>query len=293
MTFNEDVRADTGRVRRSRGARGAAIGGGLGGGALLVAVVISLLTGQDVTGLLGGGQAAPGEQIADGFDHCQTGADANEQTDCRMLYTADALDQFWEPVLPEQTGVEYEMPGFEVFEGSVASGCGNATSAVGPFYCPPDASVFLDIGFFDQLESQLGAENAPLAQMYIVAHEWGHHIQNQLGTMDSIDRQDAGPESDGVKLELQADCYAGLWVGHAATVVDPESGDTFIQPPTREQVNDALDAAGAVGDDRIQAGAGQQVNPESWTHGSAEQRQQWFVTGYEQGTVAACDTFAS
>lgn len=292
MTFNKDVRADTGRVTRSRGRRGAAIGGGLGGGAVLVVLVISLLTGQDLSGLLGGGQAAPGEQVTGGFEHCRTGADANEHTDCRMLYTADALDQFWGPTLPAETGIEYVMPGFEVFETSVATGCGTATSAVGPFYCPTDSSVYLDIAFFDQLQTRLGAENAPLAQMYIVAHEWGHHIQNQQGIMAAIDRQGTGPDSDGVRLELQADCYAGLWVGHAATVVDPDSGSTFIQPPTREQVNDALDAAAAVGDDRIQAGAGQDVNPEAWTHGSAEQRQQWFTTGYEQGTVAACDTFA-
>ncbi|WP_454777903.1 KPN_02809 family neutral zinc metallopeptidase [Georgenia muralis] len=290
MSFNKDVRADTGRVRSSRGGKGAAVGGGLG----LVALLIYMFTGVDLSGVLGGGG---GEQTQEegtqDFSHCQSGEDANEFTDCRMIYTADALDQYWGAALPEQADIEYQMPGFELFENSVSTGCGNATSAVGPFYCPPDASVFLDMGFFDQLESQLGAENAPLAQMYIVAHEWGHHIQNQQGTMSTIDRQGTGPESDGVRLELQADCYAGMWVGQAATVVDPDSGATFLEPPTRDQVNDALDAAAAVGDDRIQAGAGQEVDPHTWTHGSAEQRQRWFVTGYEQGSMAACDTFAT
>jgi predicted metalloprotease len=292
VSFNEGVRADTSRVRRSRGGRGAAIGGGTG----VLVLLVYLFTGADLSGVVGGGGAAQpvGPAIVgEGFEHCQTGADANRYTDCRMVFTADALDQYWGAALPEQTGVAYQMPAFEIFESAVSTGCGNATSAVGPFYCPPDASVYLDIGFFDQLESQLGAENAPLAQMYIVAHEWGHHIQNQLGTMDAIDRQGTGPTSDGVRLELQADCYAGLWVGHAASIVDPDSGERFLRPPTQEQVADALDAAAAVGDDRIQAGAGREVDPESWTHGSAEQRQRWFTAGYTEGTVAACDTFAA
>ncbi|WP_127571717.1 neutral zinc metallopeptidase [Georgenia faecalis] len=291
MSFNDGVRADPGRVRRSRGTRGTR-GAAVGGGAGVLVLLVYLFTGADLSGLVDGGAGggAPATEGA-GFEHCRTAADANADTDCRMVYTADALDQYWVAALPEATGTAYEMPGFEVFTGSVSTGCGNATSAVGPFYCPPDASVFLDTGFFDQLETQLGAENAPLAQMYIVAHEWGHHIQNQLGTMDAIDRQGTGPESDGVRLELQADCYAGLWVGHASSVVDPDSGETFLAPPTDAQVADALDAAAAVGDDRIQAGAGQQVDPESWTHGSAEQRQRWFTAGYSGGTVAACDTF--
>ncbi|GAA1637305.1 KPN_02809 family neutral zinc metallopeptidase [Georgenia ruanii] len=286
MTFNDDVRADTSRVRRG-GGKGIAVGGGAG----LVALLVLLFTGQDISRFLPGGQqtAAPAQDFA----HCVTGADANRYTDCRMVYTADALDQYWLAALPEQGGVQYREPTFQLFEGQVATGCGSATSAVGPFYCPPDESVYLDLGFFDQLETQLGAENAPLAQEYIVAHEWGHHIQNQLGTMATIDQRSTGPQSDGVRLELQADCYAGLWVGHAASVVDPDSGQTFLQPPTPEQIGDALDAAAAVGDDRIQAGAGQQVNPESWTHGSSEQRVRWFTTGYEQGTLAACDTFAA
>ncbi|WP_448071824.1 KPN_02809 family neutral zinc metallopeptidase [Georgenia yuyongxinii] len=287
MTFNEGVRADTGRVRRSRGGRGAAVGGGAG----LLALLIYLITGQNLGGLLGGAEQPTQQPVSS--ESCRTGADANESTECRMVYTAEGLDEYWVAALPDQAGIAYAAPGFEIFDQSVSTGCGDATSAVGPFYCPTDTSVYLDIGFFDQLESQLGAENAPLAQMYIVAHEFGHHIQNQQGTMATIDRQGTGPQSDGVRLELQADCYAGMWLGQAANVVDPDSGETLIQPPTREQVGDAIDAAAAVGDDRIQAGAGQQVIPETWTHGAAEQRVRWFLQGYEQGTVAACDTFGA
>jgi len=269
-----------------------AIGGGLGGGGLILVLAIMLLTGQNPAELLDGGTSQGGSEPGMDLSHCETGADANEHTECRMVLTADALDVYWEGTMAEQTRQEYVMPGFEIFTGSVATGCGSATSAVGPFYCPADSSVYLDLDFFGQLESQLGATNAPLAQMYIVAHEWGHHTQSSLGTMASADRQDTGPESDAVRLELQADCYAGMFVGAAAGTVDPDSGETFLREPTRDEVASALEAAAAVGDDRIHQGAGQEVSPHTWTHGSAEQRTRWFTTGYEQGTLQACDTFA-
>jgi predicted metalloprotease len=278
-------------VRTSRGGKGAAVGGGAG----IIVLLIYLFTGADLSGVVGGGGEPAAPEAGQSLEHCQTGADANEYVECRMVAGAESLDAFWETALPEQAGIEYQMPGFEIFEESVATDCGNATSAVGPFYCPPGASVYLDTGFFDQLETQLGAENAPLAQLYIVGHEWGHHISNQQGIMDQMGRQDTGPESDGVRLELQADCYAGMWLAHAANTPDPNSENNapLLKAPTQEQLTDALDAAAAVGDDRIQESAGQEVNPEAWTHGSAEQRMRWFTTGYEQGTVAACDTFAT
>ena len=271
-----------------------AIGGGLGGGGLIVVLAIMLLTGQNPLSLLGGGGETQQGGAEPGVDrsHCQTGADANAHAECRMVFTADALDVYWEEVMAEQTTRQYEMPGFEIFTSSVSTACGTASSAVGPFYCPGDASVYLDLGFFDQLETQLGAQNAPLAQMYIVGHEWGHHAQHALGTMASADRQDTGPSGDAVRLELQADCYAGMFIGAAATTVDPDSGEVFLQQPTEAEVRTALDAAAAVGDDRIQAGAGQEVQPHTWTHGSAEQRMTWFATGYEQGSLQTCDTFA-
>jgi predicted metalloprotease len=291
MTFNEGGRINSGRVHTSRGGKGIAVGGGAG----ILVLLVYLFTGQNISGLVGDGGESSQQESGVSLDHCQTGADANRYVECRMVAGAESLDAFWQTALPEQAGVNYRPPAFEVFQDSVATGCGNATSAVGPFYCPPDESVYLDTGFFDQLETQLGAENAPLAQLYIVGHEWGHHISNQQGIMNAVDRQDTGPTSDGVRLELQADCYAGMWLSHAATVPDPDSPDgaPLLEQPTTEQVSDALDAAAAVGDDRIQAGAGQEVNPEAWTHGSAEQRMRWFTTGYEQGSLAACDTFSA
>ncbi len=290
MTFNDDVRS-SGRVQR--GGRGGMVAGGVGGLGL-VGLVLFLLTGN--TGFLdgGGGQAAPQQQQPQTSQTLDcTGEMANQDVECRMELSADALDQYWDAALPQQAGIEYSMPGFTVFSQSVNTGCGQASSAVGPFYCPPDASVFLDTNFFQVLETQLGAENAPLAQIYIVAHEWGHHIQNQTGAMGQANRQDTGPLSDGVRLELQADCYAGMFVGEAASTVDPDTGTTFLVPPTREEVQSALDAAAAVGDDHIQSQSGQVTNPESWTHGSSESRMNWFATGYEQGSMQACDTFAT
>jgi hypothetical protein len=153
---------------------------------------------------------------------------------------------------------------------------------VGPFYCPLDQTIYIDLGFYDDLETRFGAEGGPLAEMYVIAHEYGHHVQNLLGSLDA--GRDAGAERGAVRTELQADCYAGVWVGNAV-----DTG--FLQPITREQLDQALDAAAAIGDDRIQERMQGQVDPHTWTHGSAEQRQEWFVTGYENGSADACDTF--
>jgi len=176
---------------------------------------------------------------------------------------------------------------------STTSGCGQASSTTGPFYCPPDQSIYLDRTFYDLLQSRFGASDGPLAEEYVTAHEYGHHIQAVTGVMDQADRSAQGASSDSVKVELQADCYAGMWVGAAATTVDPDTGTTFLEPITAEQLADALSAAEAVGDDHIQEASGGQVDPHTWTHGSSEQRQQWFTTGYEQGTLVACDTLAA
>jgi predicted metalloprotease len=176
-----------------------------------------------------------------------------------------------------------------LFSDATGTGCGNATSATGPFYCPTDESIYVDTGFFDELRNQFGASGGPLAEMYVVAHEWGHHIQNVLGTMNNLDLRDTGPTSDSVRLELQADCYGGSWAKDASTVPD-SSGVPFLQPITKQQIDDALNAASVIGDDRIQSQATGQVNPETWTHGSSAQRQKWFSIGFEQGPNA-CQTF--
>jgi putative metalloprotease len=174
----------------------------------------------------------------------------------------------------------------------VSTACGNASSAVGPFYCPGDSTVYLDMSFFSQMESTLGATDTPLAEEYIVAHEFGHHIQNLLGVMKRADRAGAGATSDSVRVELQADCYAGVWVHYAATTADPDTGTPFLVEPTRAEVQTALDAVAAVGDDHIQQRSGSGVDSDTWTHGSSEQRVRWFTTGMDSGSLAQCDTFA-
>ena len=201
-----------------------------------------------------------------------------------MVGAATSLDDFWSDAVQG-----YVQPELVLFTGSVETACGAASSAVGPFYCPPDQTVYLDTAFYTDLRERFGASGGPLAQLYVVAHEWGHHIQNITGIMDGLDLQTAGESSDGVRLELQADCFAGAWVGAATTTVDAE-GRPFLEPVTRDQIADALSAAGAVGDDNIQESTTGQVQPETWTHGSSEQRQRWFIAGLEEG-VTACDTF--
>lgn len=284
MTFNDNARSGGGRVSKRGRNTGFAVGGG--GIGLIAIFLISQALGVDLTGLVGGGTA--GTSAGDTtLANCETGADANENLECRLDFAAQSLDAYWEAEL----GTAYAPPPMVLFEQSTNTGCGGATSAVGPFYCPADQTVYLDTGFYNELRTRFNTDAGPLAQMYVIAHEFGHHIQNLQGTMNSIDRQGTGPTSDAVRLELQADCFAGAWAGEASTVPD-ESGTPFLEPITRDQLADALDAASAIGDDRIQESTQGQVNPEAWTHGSSEQRQQWFEAGFEQG-AASCDTFAA
>ena len=283
MSFNDDARIDTGRV--SRRGRNTAIGIGGGGGLLVVGLfILSQVVGFDLTGLapaIDGGQQQQGEEVT----QCDTGADADANLDCRIAGAADSLDTYW-------TGAAdgYRSTDIVLFTDQTGTGCGGASSAVGPFYCPADETIYVDTAFYDELRSRFGSSGGPLAEMYVIAHEWGHHIQNITGRMQGLDLQDTGPTSDGVRLELQADCYAGSWVGAADEIVD-ENGVPFLEPVTQEQIRDALSAASAVGDDRIQQSTQGQVNPESWTHGSSESRQKWFLAGVDGGPPA-CDTFA-
>jgi predicted metalloprotease len=285
MTFRRDVDLDPGRVRDVRGRRvrggGIALGGGLG---TIVIIALILLTGGNLGDILGGLGAAPvegpiGSQL---INECETGADANARQDCRIVGVIQSLDDYWADAFAAQGDRNFQQPGVALFSDGVNTQCGAATSAVGPFYCPLDQTIFIDLGFYEQLETQFGAQGGPFAEMYVMAHEYGHHVQNLLNLLEQ--GRDAGAEGGAVRTELQADCFAGVWGANAV-----ETG--FLEPLTPEQINQALDAASRIGDDRIQTQTQGQVNPETWTHGSAEQRQEWFSTGLEAGSADACDTF--
>jgi uncharacterized protein len=174
---------------------------------------------------------------------------------------------------------EYDPPKLVLFRTATNSSCGVATSEVGPHYCPNDQTIYLDETFFDALKSRFGAEGGDVAEAYVISHEVGHHVQNILGTFDKVGN--SRDQENSIKLELQADCYAGLWANSI------KNANVFEQ----NEIHEAMDAAEAVGDDRIQKKVEGYVDPESWTHGSSEQRKDWFNRGYEQGTLSSCDTF--
>ncbi|MFE7504222.1 neutral zinc metallopeptidase [Promicromonospora sp. NPDC057488] len=288
MTFSEGGQFEGGRVRKGGGRRGA-VGAGVGGGAaLVIALLYMVLTGNSPADILGTttDSGGGGEQ---GYIGACTAEQANVDPECRLNAAVDSLDVYWAETLPKQGGVEYAMPEVVSFTDAVDTGCGSATSATGPFYCPADTTVYEDLSFYDQLSSQFGAEGGPLAEMYVTAHEFGHHIENQLGLFERADRSGTGPESDSVRIELMADCLAGMWAGNAATTVDPDTGVPFLEPISQAQLEQALSAAAAVGDDNIQRRSGGDVNPEAFSHGSSEQRVRWFSIGYEGGTIQDCN----
>jgi hypothetical protein len=281
MTFKRGTRLDPGQVRDMRGRGGMmAAGGGLGGIIVLVAVMLLGGSPQDAATLTGilDGTTVGNEQPNDLSQECQTDVDANSREDCRIIGYVNSIQAYWE------TAVDgYTLAPTTFFDGAVNTGCGQATSAVGPFYCPPDKGIYIDLGFFDMLETQFGAEGGPFAEAYVIAHEYGHHVQNLLGVLQ-VGGGGAGAESRAVRTELQADCYAGVWAAHAV-----DTG--FLDPLTPDQVAQAIDAAEAIGDDRIQAKTQGQVTPETWTHGSSEQRVEWFRVGLDGGDPNGCDTF--
>jgi predicted metalloprotease len=294
VRFRRGARLDTGQVTDARGRRmsgpgGLAVGGGgLGLAGLVIYLLIALLSG----GSGGLGQLAPlddqqvgqGDTPAEISEECRTGEDANRRQDCRIVAVVNSVQKFWDGVF-QRSNRQYRYVDTYFFEGQVQTECGFADSRVGPFYCPRDQLVYIDLGFFDDLQSQFGVEDTPFVEAYVIAHEYGHHVQDLLGVLDKIAGDRQGPESLAVRSELQADCYAGVWAAHVV-----ETG--LVEELTQVDINNGLDAAAAIGDDRIQERTQGQVNAETWTHGSSEQRRRWFSQGYEKGRPGVCDTFS-
>ncbi len=294
MTFRPGARLDASEVQDvggrgigGIGTRGLAVGGG--GIGSIVLLVIVVLAGGFLKGGSGGndglgslvGQSL-GDQPGGGADLaavCKTGADANAREDCRVVGFVDSVQAYWQARFSHQ-GSRYTPAITILFQGATRTGCGTADTSVGPFYCPADGHVYLDVGFFDELRTRFGAKGGPLAEGYVIAHEYGHHVQDLLGALRS-GSGGSGPGSTSVRTELQADCYAGVW---AANAVDTG----YLEPLTQSDVAQALDAAASVGDDRIQQETTGSIDPEVWTHGSAEQRQDSFSAGYQGAAPGAC-----
>ena len=275
MRFRKDAELDTSQVsdRRGMGGMGLPIAGGGG----IVGIIVLVLT----LVLNNGGGAPSGNGISIGgtendlSSECRTGDDANQRQDCRIVGVVGSVQEFWTARFPG-----YTRSTTVFFTGQTNTGCGFASSAVGPFYCPTDQTVYIDLGFYDDLRSRFGASGGPFAEAYVIAHEYGHHVENLMGLLDNQSGA-TGPQSESVRIELLADCFAGMWAKGATET-------RFIEELTDADIREGLDAAAAVGDDRIQQQTQGQVNPEAWTHGSAEQRQSHFLTGFESGSIEAC-----
>ncbi len=280
--FNPNARLDPTQVQDRRGGgmgRVAAGGGGLG----IVGLILALVLGVNPGDLMQ--QVQPQQQPevagAQATGECQTGAQANEREDCRIVGYVNSVQKYWTDEFARR-GMRYTPAQTVLFTGATQAGCGFAQAAQGPFYCPADNKIYLDLAFFGELQRRFGARGGPFARAYVVAHEYGHHIQHITDALPEGGGT-AGPQGTQVRVELQADCLAGVWARHAA-----DTG--FMQPPSDQDIATALDAAAAVGDDQIQRRTQGRVSPESWTHGSSEQRQQWFHNGYRTGDAGQCNT---
>lgn len=299
----KDRRVDTSGVDDLRGSRGRSGGLAIGGGAVgLVGLAVVLLFNF----LGGSGGLPPGafdiSQLDDGVfgsqpstvqesdlaERCVTEGALEQYDDCFLVKIYNEADEVWAKQFAagEFGNAEYRPPRMAFFTDYVDTGCGGASAEVGPFYCPPDERIYFDLGFLAQLQTEFGAEGR-YAQAYILAHEYGHHLQTLLGIerrVRTLQQQNPSQANElSVRLELQADCFAGVW-GALAN----EAGNVTI---TEAELQQAQDAAAAVGDDRIQRKTQGRVDPEAWTHGSAEQRREWYLTGYRSADASQCDTF--
>jgi hypothetical protein len=307
MQYNDDAQLDTSEVQDTRGSRlpssrGGQValgGGGLGVVGVLIAVLVSVLgggggNGVDLGQVLGGlgqsGQPATADN-SQVQQECKTGADANTKSDCAAVADVDSIQAYWKTELPK-LGKQYVPVPTVWFSGQVSTGCGAATSDSGPFYCPADKRVYIDLTFYEDLQKQFGAEGGLFVNAYVLAHEYGHHVQDLLGIEAKV-RTRQGATSDSVRLELQADCFAGVWAKHA-TEPGADGSPALISNITQDDFDRALDTAGRIGDDWIQKNlGGGTVQQDKFTHGSSAQRRKWLTTGYQSGDPNACDTFGT
>jgi predicted metalloprotease len=309
MRFNEGADLDTSDITDIRGGgggggfggRGLAFGGGgLGLVGLVVVVLFNLLGGGSGTGTgagtgVGAGAGFGGigqNQSADNSElarECSSGRDANSSEECAVVAEINSIQDFWQQTL----GGRYTRTDTVFFSGQTQTSCGAASSGSGPFYCPGDQLVYIDLTFFDTLEQQFGAEGGTFVDAYVLAHEYGHHVQDILGINQRVTPGETGPTSGSVRLELQADCFAGVWANHAETV-PTRTGKPLITEINQDDIDRALDAASRIGDDFIQRNLGSgRVDQNSFTHGTSAQRERWFTTGYQSGDPNRCDTFGT
>ncbi|WP_106399299.1 KPN_02809 family neutral zinc metallopeptidase [Actinocorallia populi] len=285
MDFNDDVRLDPSQVETGGGGRGRGVAAG-GGVIGVIGLLVALFFGVDPFGGQGGQDTRQPQGSGEANDlreRCRTGADAERDEDCLVVGVVNSVQDYWESAFAE-SGLRYEPARTQLFEGATRTGCGYATKDVGPFYCPADQKVYLDLTFFDDLRATYGAQDGAAARAYVIGHEYGHHAQNLLGAMDRTPRGTTGASSPAVRLELQADCYSGVWMHNAV-----QTG--YLVRITRTDLDQAMSAAQAVGDDRIQERGQGHVRPDSFTHGTSAQRTEWLNTGYSSGDPARCDTF--
>jgi predicted metalloprotease len=273
--------------RGSSGGGGFGIGGApIGCGGAIILLVLSLLFHKNFFALLGSGDSGTqvSQPAADSRPVQQTPEEAKEVQ--FVSFVLDDAQKTWETIVPQQTNATYRHATLVLFRNSTQSACGSAQEASGPFYCPEDEKVYIDLAFYDELKQRFGA-SGDFAQAYVLAHEIGHHVQKVIGiegkVHQAMENNPSRAKQYSVRLELQADCFAGIWAHATQQRNVLEAGD----------VEEGLNAAAAVGDDRLQRMAGRRVNPDSFTHGSSEQRSEWFKRGFDSGQISDCDTFAS
>jgi predicted metalloprotease len=311
MEINENADLDTSQIDDQRGSGGGGGGGGLGGlipipmgggggkiGLIITVVVVLgmlLLGGTFGRGMLGGGDSgsSQGDNASLEKNCGKDNPDRFKRQDCRNVLYVNSIQSYWQAALPQVFGKPYEPAKTVFFSQAVSTGCGQADSGVGPFYCPEDDRIYIDLAFFNELSERFGAKGE-FAQPYVLAHEYGHHVQDVLGTETQMRRaQQRDPNNANrysVMLELQADCYSGTWTRHA-TETTSTGGQPLFKSITQEDINQALEAAAAVGDDAIQKKMGGRVDESKFTHGTSAERQKWFTQGYQSGDPRTCDTF--